>query len=257
MVRRSRPRAASSSSWSRSAVRSTAAVFAALAFASCTATGDPMPEMAPKINQTLRGDSDMLVPGDVLEVRFGDLGTDAKVWDHEALVRPEGKAAFLGLGDKPVSGLTLDAVRAALAAEYQKQFGLKSTDKFGLLVKTKVPRNVIVMGEVKTPGSVVFEGSRMTLLEAIGRAGGFLKETAKLESLLLVRWDPDTRQQTAFRIDADLEYWSSPVPVYLQPFDVVYIPNTAIDKVDIWVDQYFRRLLPIPINVAAVNATPK
>src|SRR5262249_770156 len=176
----------------------------------------------------LRADYDVLVPGDVMEVRFGDLVSDNKVWDHEVLVRPDGNAAFLGLGDRPAGGLTVESLRSELAIDYQKRLKLKSVDRFSILLKTKVARSVIVMGEVHTPGSIAFEGARMTMIEAIGRAGGILKETAELGSVLLVRWDPDSKRQFAWKVDANFEQWSSPNAVYLQPFDVVYIPNSTI-----------------------------
>jgi protein involved in polysaccharide export with SLBB domain len=218
--------------------------------------GEPMPEVAPKINQTLRADSGVLVPGDILDVRFGDLVPDSKQWDHEVLVRPDGAAAFLGIGDRPVSGLTLESIRASLSAEYQKLLGLRNADRFSVLLKVKVPRTVSVIGEVKSPGMLTLEGARMTLTEAIGKAGGPLTRTARLDNVLLVRWDPETRRQIAWRIDADIENWSSPEPIYLQPFDVVFIPNTPIDKLDIWVDQYIRQLIPVPINTSWVSLSP-
>jgi hypothetical protein len=34
--------------------------------------------------------------------------------------------------------------------------------------------------------------------------------------------------------------------VFLQARDVVFVPNTAIDDVNIWVDQYIRKMIPIP-----------
>jgi protein involved in polysaccharide export with SLBB domain len=229
-----------------------------LASAGCS-TGEPMPDLAPQINQTLRTDYDVIVPGDVLEVRFGDLVAgskvwdDSKVWDHEVLVRPDGNAAFLGLGDRYAAGQSIEALRASVGIDYQKLLKLRTIDRFSILLKTKIARNVIVFGEVHTPGSVIFEGARMTLLEAIGRAGGPLKETARLDSLLLVRWDPETHRQISWKINADLDYWGTSVPVYMQPFDVVFIPNTTIDKVDIWIDQYFRKAIPIPINFQAIT----
>jgi protein involved in polysaccharide export with SLBB domain len=223
----------------------------ALAFgnAGCSISpGDPMGDVAAKINETLRADSGLLVPGDVLDIRFGDLVADTKQWNHEVLVRADGAAAFLGIGDRPVSGLTIESVRASLRAEYQKLLGLRSTEKFSVLLKTKVPRTVIVMGEVHTPGIMTLDGARMTLVEAIGKAGGPMKATARLDKTYLVRWDPETRRQSVWTINAELENWSSPEPIYLQPFDVVFIPNTPIDKLDIWVDQYIRLLLPVPYN---------
>jgi len=235
-----------------------AAVVVALAGAGCSISpGDPMAAIAPKINQTLRADSGVLVPGDVLDIRFGDLVPDQKQWNHEVLVRPDGAAAFLGIGDRPVSGLTIESVRASLSAEYQKLLGLRSADRFSVLLKTKVPRTVYVMGEVHTPGSVTLEGARMTLLEAIGKAGGPDKATARLDKTYLIRWDPETRRQISWTIDAELENWSSPEPIYLQPFDVVFIPNTPIDKVDIWVDQYIRLMIPVPINTSWVSTSVK
>ena len=237
------------------ALRTVRVLAAALLLASfaCSSPGDPMPDLAPKINQTLRTDYDVIVPGDVLEVRFADLVADSKVWDHEVLVRPDGNAAFLGLGDRYAAGQSVEALRASIGIDYQKLLKLRAVDRFSILLKTKIARNVIVFGEVHEPGSVIFEGARMTLLEAIGRAGGPLKETARLDSLLLVRWDPETHQQLSWKIDADLQYWGTSVPVYMQPFDVVFIPNTTIDKVDIWIDQYFRKAIPIPINFQAIT----
>jgi len=32
-------------------------------------------------------------------------------------------------------------------------------------------------------------------------------------------------------------FWGSPSQVFLQPGDVLYVPNTTIDKVDIWIGQ--------------------
>ena len=119
--------------------------------------------------------------------------------------------------------------------------------------KLKVPRTIIVMGEVVTPGSVTLEGARMTLVEAIGKAGGPLKATARLDKTYLIRWDPETRRQIAWTIDAELENWTSPEPIYLQPFDVIFIPNTPIDKLDIWVDKYIRQLIPVPYDTSWVT----
>jgi hypothetical protein len=36
--------------------------------------------------------------------------------------------------------------------------------------------------------------------------------------------------------------------VVLQPFDVVFVPKSTIAKMDQFVDQYMRQLLPISVN---------
>jgi hypothetical protein len=41
------------------------------------------------------------------------------------------------------------------------------------------------------------------------------------------------------------------VPLYLQPYDVVFIPNTPIDEVAIWVDNHIRRMIPVPYVISS------
>lgn len=109
------------------------------------------------------------------------------------------------------------------------------------------PRSVHVLGEVVEPGQIPIEaGRRLTIIEAIARAGGHKPQTAHTSSLVLVRWDRLKQQQLAWKIDARPKYWSDAKTVFLQPYDIVYIPNMPIDDLGFWVDNYIRRLIPIP-----------
>ncbi|MBL8859727.1 MAG: hypothetical protein JNL28_14570 [Planctomycetes bacterium] len=115
-------------------------------------------------------------------------------------------------------------------------------------------RSVSVLGEVMEPGAIALEpGRRLTLVEAIARAGGHRTATAHVSSLVLVRWDRTTQQQLAWTIDARPKYWSSAKPIFLQPYDIVYIPNIPIDDLGHWVDNYMRRLIPIPFPVFTIR----
>ena len=75
--------------------------------------------------------------------------------------------------------------------------------------------------------------------------------------MVLVRWLPKENGYRGWKIDADPEFWGSPSQVYLQPGDVLYVPNTTIDKLDIWVDKYIRQLIPFPyLSYYIVNQPP-
>lgn len=112
------------------------------------------------------------------------------------------------------------------------------------------PRSVHVLGEVVEPGQIPIEaGRRLTLIEAIARAGGHKAATAHTSSLVLVRWDRVKQQQLAWKIDARPKYWSDPKTIFLQPYDIVYVPNMPIDDLGFWVDNYIRRLIPVPFPV--------
>lgn len=111
-------------------------------------------------------------------------------------------------------------------------------------------QTVTVIGEVAEPGALELQpGRRMTLVEAIGRAGGYVKESAYLGSVVLVRWDPDSQRQLAWTIDARQRWWGKEKTVFLQPYDLLYIPNTPIDDANIWVQNWIRDMLPIDLGL--------
>ena len=60
---------------------------------------------------------------------------------------------------------------------------------------------------------------------------------------ILERWGSRTT------IDAREENWGGAEPLFLQAYDVVWIPNTPIDEVGIWIDNYIRRMIPFPYIV--------
>ena len=104
---------------------------------------------------------------------------------------------------------------------------------------------VYVIGEVVSPGAVPMDSRELHFIEAISKAGGPLKKTALLQDVVLVR-HVRNEQRMMWHIDARIEYWGSQVPIVLQRDDIVFVPNTAIDDVNIWVDQYIRLMIPFP-----------
>lgn len=93
------------------------------------------------------------------------------------------------------------------------------------IVSTKIMSfKVTVLGDVKNPGVQTFTGERLTLLEAIGRAGD-LNSSGKRAPVLIVREENGKRQ--AFEVDLrdQASVFNSPA-YYLQQNDVVYVsPN--------------------------------
>ncbi len=82
-----------------------------------------------------------------------------------------------------------------------------------------------VMGEVKSPGRYTFDHDKLTLLDALSRAGD-LTIYGLRENVLIAR--EDDGRQTYYRVNltnAD-ELYKSPV-FYLKPNDIIYVePNT-------------------------------
>lgn len=86
---------------------------------------------------------------------------------------------------------------------------------------------VTVLGDVKIPGTQTFTGERLTLLEAIGRAGD-MNSSGKRNNVLVVR--EENGQRITYNIDLrDTEQVFQSPAYYLQQNDVVYVqPNKSV-----------------------------
>ena len=111
-----------------------------------------------------------------------------------------------------------------------------------VLVKSLYARRVFVSGEVGKPGPVEIPGD-ITLIEAIMEAGGFNLEKAKLENIIVIRNEKHRRQSYVFDLKPALE-GQTLKPFFLQPRDIVYVPQTRITEVDQWVDQHISKVIP-------------
>jgi len=225
--------------------------------ASCTASGTPIPEIAQEINATRETGPMRFVPGDRLAVRFASNPS----YDQRLDVRPDGTASFPLLGEIPVAGKTVEELTKELTLGYT---GKLTTVDFSVNLDTSVqatqldsPRRIFILGEVQTPGAFPYNGENITIPKALAAAHGFDKTSAALNAMVLVRWLPKENGYRGWKIDANPEFWGSPNQVYLQPGDVLYVPNTTIDKVNIWVDKYIRQLIPFPyLSYYIVNQPP-
>lgn len=215
-----------------------------LALGACQTSGGPsLSEIAPRINSTLEPEAIVLGVGDEIQIRFPYSAT----WNQDVEITTDGSASFMSIGRLIVAGMSLGQLKEVLSEAYARVFEDHELD---VVVKTRGARMVYVMGEVDEPGVFELEPDhRLTLLDAIARAGGPLKASAYLAHTLLIRWSASTGKQLTWTIDAREEYWAGAEPVYLQPYDLVWIPNTPVDDVAIWVDNYIRRMIPFPYLV--------
>jgi protein involved in polysaccharide export with SLBB domain len=215
----------------------------------CSATGYQIADLAESINATRSVGAVLLQAGDTVKVTF----LSKAEWNQDVRIRPDGNASFLGLDDVPLAGLTLAQADDRLT----KLYASVNTD---VAVERPLTLDVVgsgastghgaayVVGEVTRPGNVELAGPTYTLIEAISAAGGHLKVSANLRNVVLVR-RLATGEMRSWRLDADIYQWGAVPPIFLQARDIIFVPNTAIDEVDIWVDKYIRQMIPLPIFI--------
>ncbi len=191
----------------------------------------------------------VLQQGDTIEVQFL---AHPELRD-EQIIRPDGKISLQIVGEVMAAGLAPEELRGKLVEMYRDQ--LKKPD-INVVVRSFESRRIYVGGEVKTPGLIPLKGD-MTALDAVLQAGGFLKESAKLNSVVIIRRRGDEQWARAIDLRKPLRDAKSR-PFYLEPYDVVYVPRTAIDHVDQWVEQYINKIVPRNLHYAfSQNINPQ
>jgi protein involved in polysaccharide export with SLBB domain len=139
-----------------------------------------------------------------------------------------------------VTDLTLAMLTKQLTERYAADL---NQPQVTVIVREFGMQRVFVDGEVGSPGIVPILG-QMTALQAISQAGG-MKDTARSTEVIVIRRGAaDT--PVAFQVDLKKARDGSNLAqdVHLEPLDIIYVPRSRIANVNLFVDQYIRKVLP-------------
>ncbi len=158
-------------------------------------------------------------------------------------VRPDGYISLVLLDDIYVQGMSLDELDAVLTEKYKEHFRNPDVTVLANVIQSVADRMVFIGGEVNRPMERALH-TPITVLQSIVAAGGFTVG-AKTKNVMLIRKNNQGNPQF-FSLDLSNVKDGEPVPndVYLQPYDVVYVPASAINKAGDFVDQYVNRIVP-------------
>ena len=160
-------------------------------------------------------------------------------------VRPDGRIALELVGEVEAAGLTPEELRRALVARYGS---VLREPEVAVIVKKFAGQRIYVGGEVGAPGVLSLEGGT-TALRAIFQAGGF-KDTGAVGQVVVLR-DRKTAEPLFLSLDlgASLSGKAPANDLVLQPNDIVFVPKTRIAKIDQFVHQYIRELIPATLTL--------
>jgi protein involved in polysaccharide export with SLBB domain len=174
--------------------------------------------------------------GDQLEVKF----FYSPELNERVTVRPDGRISLQLIPEVVAADLTLAMLARELTERYSADL---NQPQVTVIVREFGSQRVFVDGEVGTPGMVPLVG-RMTVLQAISQAGG-MKDTARPGEVLVIRRGP---AGTPVALRADLKQARDgrnlAQDVSLAPQDIVFVPRSRIANVNLFVDQYIRKVLP-------------
>jgi polysaccharide export outer membrane protein len=130
-------------------------------------------------------------------------------------VSAEGTIDFPLMGKANLQGKTLEEAKVTLLDGIKKYFTIPPT--LGVYLSNF---RIVVNGEVKSPGTLTLESNRVSIIEAISRAGDFTSYS-KRDSVMVIRETGDQRTFGYINFNSS-EMFNSPY-FYLKQNDVVYI----------------------------------
>jgi polysaccharide export outer membrane protein len=190
-------------------------------------------------------------PGDELEIRF----VNHPEFDRSILIRPDGRLSIPFAEEVLAAGLTVAELDKELTKRLAKD--LKDPD-LTVVLKSSRSQVVFVGGEVKNPGMREIESGSLTLGQAVMMAGGYIRDTANLDEVVLVRRGADGFRH-ACKVDLGtlLVDGRAVEDVFLCPQDIVIVPPRDIVDVNDWIDRYINRNIPgrgfFGVNLTSVN----
>lgn len=212
---------------------------ALVGLSACTSVNElPMAPINPMPETTLNLPVYRLKIGDQLELRL-PLNPEL---NEAVTVGPDGRISTTLATNIPAFGRSVDEVSADLSRAYAKEL---HNVKLALVLQSPAPSRVYVAGEVASPGELITSGPDLTLLQAIARAGG-IKEDGKTGKVVIIRRGvgdkPSIFAANYGGLTDDLKATDD---VRLAPFDIVFVPRTAIGEVYKAYHQYVQQFIAI------------
>jgi protein involved in polysaccharide export with SLBB domain len=177
--------------------------------------------------------------GDVLEVSF----FKTVELNRTRTVGPDGQISLMLIGQLKVAGRTIDDLTDELTERYAHEL---TDPQVTLSVQEFAGMKIYVGGEVNRPGMLPFRGG-LTLVQAIMDAGGFMKTARLSEVVVIRRGDEGQPVGTVVNVQAILKEAEFGDDVALAPSDVIFVARSRVANVNLFIEQYFRNMYPIPI----------
>jgi protein involved in polysaccharide export with SLBB domain len=180
-------------------------------------------------------------PGDQLDIKF----FYNPELNEQLVVRPDGRISLQLVNELMAAGMTPGQLTEKLRGSYS---GELKQPEVAVIVRTFNDQRVYVDGEVSRPGLVTLPG-RTTVLQSIAQAGG-MKETAGLDEVIIIRKNGQAKPQILeVNLEDAIDGTDLSQDIALMPHDIVLVPRSGVANVNVWVDQYIRRNIPIPFGI--------
>lgn len=141
-------------------------------------------------------------------------------------VLPDGQISMTGAEGLKALGLTVQELDSTLTARFAREY---RNPELSVLFEEFGKKSVDVLGEVRHPGEYdIPPGLGGGVLQAIALAGGFAEGAAPAEVLILRVTEQGWLYRRCNLSHLEKSRLQDPVYLDLQPYDVVYVPRSAM-----------------------------
>jgi polysaccharide export outer membrane protein len=156
-------------------------------------------------------------------------------------VRHDGTVTFPLVGEVSAMGKTLTDLSREVEHQYDEVF--RGGISLALNLNSSSDGNIAVLGEVRNPGRYTINNP-ISPFFALAMAGGAL-DTAKKSQVVVVKRQANGRVSWHV-VNLDLDSGRPLGPeIALAPQDMLLVPKTGVASLNLFVDQYIRRMLPV------------
>jgi polysaccharide biosynthesis/export protein len=182
-----------------------------------------------------------LAPGDVVEIRF----FYNPELNEKVQIRPDGRITLALIGELELRNKTTAQASNELENAYKNYL---KTPSVTVQVEEFGSQKIFVGGEIMRPGMIPLTG-KLSVLDALISAGGF-RPTATLDTVMLLRRKEDGTAEAIQKVSLRSVGNQAPeaAQIILRSFDVILVPEKRVSKIDRWVDQYLRQMVPVQMG---------
>ncbi|VAX11608.1 hypothetical protein MNBD_GAMMA26-9 [hydrothermal vent metagenome] len=161
-------------------------------------------------------------------------------------VRTDGLAVFPAIGGVVLEGLTISEAQHVIMDKYQNILNYVAVT---LSLSDSAQQSIAVVGEVKNPG-VYTVSNPIVPHYALALAGGE-ETTADLEQIAILRTRSDGSLETILLSANTAATWKENRlnNNFIMAGDVVYVPRTDVSYINLFIDQYIRKMLPFTFSL--------
>ena len=215
-----------------------------LALTACASSGSTLPAAQGEWGGTHFAswqDSDpayRFFPGDSVEVMVHT----APELSRTALIGPDGRISLPLLQDVMVASRTDHEIAGIVADAYAASILVSPIVEVRRAALG--PQNIIVGGEVNTPGLIEMPGP-IGAMEAVMLAGGFRDTAARGDVAVLRRSPGGQLMMRQVNLHDALRGRGGADALQLRRHDIVFVPRSTIAEIDVFIEQYVTGIIPL------------